>query len=168
MKTLNEEWRIVEDAPQYEVSNLGNIRHIKRKQNRKLQVCNSGYQTVGVKIDGKLHLLLIHRLVAKAFIPNPENKEQVNHIDENKFNNTVSNLEWATPKENANHGTRNERINNKEKQGKKVFCVELNKTFSSIGEAAKETGLWRSNICSCCRGVAKTTGGYHWRYAENV
>lgn len=70
----------------------------------------SGYLRYGLMIDGKLERFLAHRLVAEAFIPNPLGLPHVNHIDEDKENNTIENLEWVTPKQNANHGTRTERM----------------------------------------------------------
>ena len=123
-----------------------------------------GYHQVILCKEGKGKTYYIHRLVAKVFIPNPDNKPQVNHLDENKLNNSVSNLEWATAKENSNYGTRTERSN--KKRSKPVYCIELDKTFYGAREAARELGLHNSSIIKCCKGKLKTTGGYHWRYAE--
>ena len=72
----------------------------------------------------------------------------------------MSNLEWMTPKENNNYGTRNQRLS------KKVYCVELDKVFNSLTEAAKETNTNVSGISNCLKGRYKTSGGYHWGYAE--
>ena len=71
-----------------------------------------GYERVNLKKDGIEKTMQVHRLVALAFLPNPQNKPEVNHIDENKENNNVDNLEWVTSKENANYGTRNDKIKN--------------------------------------------------------
>ena len=119
-----------------------------------------GYHQVILCKEGKGKCYYIHRLVAKAFIPNPDNLPQVNHKDEDKSNNCVNNLEWCTAKYNVNYGTRTERIS------KPVYCEELDKTFYGAREAARELGLHDGNIISCCKGRYKTTGGYHWRYAE--
>lgn len=76
--------------------------------------------------DGKGKTLYVHRLVAEAYIPNPEEKTEVNHKSEVKTDNCINNLEWMTAKENSNYGTRNKRI------GKSVYCVELNQRFETI------------------------------------
>ena len=123
-----------------------------------------GYYYVSLYKEGKGKNFRIHRLVAEAFIPNPEGLPQVNHKDECKINNCVSNLEWCDAKYNANYGTRTERIANK--RSIPVYCEELNKTFYGAREAARELGLDNSNIIKCCKGKLKTHRGYHFRYAE--
>lgn len=104
-----------------------------------------------------------HRLVALAFIPNPENKREINHRDENKLNNDISNLEWATRAENINHGTRNERIS------KPVIgiCVKTGQQieFPSTMEAGRQ-GFHQGHVAACCRGEEKTHKGYEWRFKE--
>lgn len=111
-----------------------------------------------------------HRLVALAFIDNPENKETINHIDENKLNNHVSNLEWATRVENNNHGTRNERASNSNTNGirsKPVIgtCIKTGKTieFPSTREAGRQ-GFDQANVARCCNGQQKAHKGYTWQY----
>ena len=123
-----------------------------------------GYYYVSLYKEGKGKNFRIHRLVAEAFIPNPLGLPQVNHKDECKINNCVSNLEWCDAKYNANYGTRTERIANK--RSIPVYCEELNKTFYGAREAARELGLDNSNIIKCCKGKLKTHRGYHFRYAE--
>ena len=122
-----------------------------------------GYHYVDLRKKGHRKQFRVHRLVAEAYIPNPENKPQINHKDENKINNHVSNLEWVTAKENVNYGTHNERM--AKTRSKAVYCEELDRVFESQKEAAAELGLYGGNISSCCNGRIKTSGGYHWRFA---
>lgn len=111
-------WKDIKDLPNYQISNLGrvkskeritnvgikNVKQIKRKERiLKLFHNKKGYTQVVLYVDKKPYPVKIHRLVAEAFIPNPENKPQVNHIDGNKQNNRVDNLEWCTCKENMEH-----------------------------------------------------------------
>lgn len=103
MSNLNEIWRKSLTLDDFSVSNLGRVRNDKTNHIRKPQDNGNGYLQIGVKIDGKLKQFYIHRLVAEAFIPNPENKPQVNHLDYNKYNCAASNLEWTTAKENLNY-----------------------------------------------------------------
>jgi hypothetical protein len=106
----------------------------------------------------------IHRLVAEAFIPNPDELPVVNHKDENPLNNHVSNLEWCTQKYNINYGTAKQRAAQKIK--KPVYCVELDKTFESGKAAAEELGITAQGICVVCGNPFRMAGGYHWEYAR--
>lgn len=123
-----------------------------------------GYLKVNLNKDGKSTQKLVHRIIAETFIPNPENKPQVNHIDEDKTNNKVSNLCWMTAKENTNYGTGRQRQTNSRK--KRVWCVELEKEFESITQAADELGLWKSHVSKCCHGQINSTGGYHFEFMD--
>lgn len=98
-----EEFRVVEEFPNYSISNLGNIINNKFNKVRKQQTDKDGYKKIMLYKNNKSKLLSIHRLVAIAFIPNPNNKEQVNHKDNNPSNNNVDNLEWNTPLENTQY-----------------------------------------------------------------
>lgn len=122
----------------------------------------NGYSYVKLSKDGVSRYHRLHRLVAQAYLPNPDNLPQVNHKDENLQNNSVTNLEWCTSGYNINYGKRNKTV--KEKLSKAVLCVELNKTFNSITEAANELNLSIGNISLCLTGRRKKAGGYHWKY----
>ena len=98
-----EEWKQINNYDNYEVSNLGNVRNSKTGRMLKL-TCRGGYLFTGLCKNSNTKTCPVHRLVALAFIDNPENKPQVNHIDKNRLNNNISNLEWITQKENTIHG----------------------------------------------------------------
>jgi hypothetical protein len=159
----------------YLVSNNGVVVSTIRHSKRCFEVLpqrteKQGYKNVTLHKDGKNHTLKVHRLVAMAFIPNPNNYPQVNHKDEDKANNCVENLEWCTAKYNSNYGTRVER--HKRLVGKKVrqidpeigICIE---TYFSMGEASEKTGIDRGSINNCCLGNRKSAGGYKWEYGDN-
>ena len=124
---------------------------------------------VALSKNGISKQFFIHRIVAKAFIPNPNNLPEVNHIKEfEKTNNKVDNLEWCNHSYNQNYGTRNERV---AKKLRKIKCKKVNqydldgnyiKTWNSIKEAEKEVGT--SHICQCLKGKFKQTKGYKWSY----
>lgn len=146
----------------YAITSCGKVWSYRNQRFLKPETTERGYLRVALCRDGTTKHYKIHRLVAEAYIPNPEGKPQVNHIDEVKTNNYVNNLEWATAKENNNHGTRSER-SGKNRQ-KVVYCVELDKTFESQGLAALATGIAQPSISLACNGRQKTAGGYHWKF----
>lgn len=163
-------WREIDGFPDYEVSNLGRVCSFKGKYPRIRKLCKhpKGYLYVILCTDGKNVGKRVHRLVAEAFIPNPESKPHVNHIDEDKLNNVAENLEWVTCMENNNHGTRNKKV--AMRLGKAVVQYTTDGVFmaeySSIHEAERVTGIAKSSICKVCRGKLKTAGGYEWCYEE--
>ena len=155
----------IDGFEKYEVSNLGKVRNIKSGRILKPYLNKDGYLKHNLYGYGKQKYLLLHRIVATAFIDNPEEKPQVNHIDENKLNNDLSNLEWCTVRENLVHGTRMKRI--AEKNFKKVIQLDLNdnvlNVFESIKQAGQETGVFATSISACCNGRIKSSGGFKWR-----
>lgn len=160
----SEQWRAVEGYPGYEVSNLGRVR--KNGKLTPLHRTGKGYLRTTLQKDGKQKQDYIHRIVAKNFIPNPDNKPTVNHIDGNKNNNQVSNLEWATYLENNLHAIKNH-LHRHYTRAVKQYDLQGNllATYNSIVEANKATGVNKSNISQACRGVHKTIGGYRWSYS---
>ena len=148
----------------YQVSNLGRVKTIKTNKIRKLEKVRSGYLRVMLCKNNKSERFLVHRLVAEAFISNPNSLPEVNHKDENKLNNNVENLEWCTAKYNNSYGkgalARNQRVIQYDLQGNAI------KIWESIKEASEELGVSQEGISACCRGIHKTSGGYAWTYAN--
>ena len=155
----------IEGFENYEVSNLGKVRNIKSGRIIKPSLNKNGYLRLWLCENNKKKYLYLHRIIATAFIDNSEEKPCVNHIDENKTNNDLSNLEWCTERENAIHGTRTKRA--AEKHFKKVIQLDLNDNvlneFESMVQAEQETGVSRRNISSCCNGKRKSAGRFKWR-----
>lgn len=160
----------------YEVSNLGAVRSVRRAGvNMKTlapETERCGYKRVSLYRNGRQKHIMVRRIVAAAFLgPCPEGL-QVNHIDENKCNNRVNNLEYVTPKENSNHGTRNKRMgkahrNHPSKSRAIIQTTRDGKTikeYPSACEASRQTGVDRSAIARCCRGQYASAGGYNWNY----
>ena len=150
----------------YQVSSLGkvkslNFNHTKKEKILKHGSSKEGYLRVNLCKEGKVTTHTVHRLVAQAFIPNPDNKSQVNHKDEDKTNNKVENLEWVTNKENINYGTRIERCS------KPIYGINVKTNekieFSSTREAGR-SGFNQGNIVNCLKGRRKSHKGYKWFY----
>lgn len=174
----------------YQVSNYGNIRSLNYRNTFSTKILkmspnrrNGYYQIHLPGENGKDNVFSVHRLVANAFLPNPDNLPEVNHKDENPQNNNVENLEWCTSKYNSNYGTRNERgsINrtgklagSKNHKAKKVVCIDNGMVFNTLGDAAKWCGLkYGANIGACCSGKTKYAGKHpetgellHWMYYD--
>lgn len=164
----------------YQVSKYGRIISLPRKcgfsytekKFLKIRINKCGYRYVVLYKNNKPKNLLVHRLVAEAFIPNPNNLPCVNHKDEDKTNNRVENLEWCTQKYNVNYGTGLQR--RIRSQSKPVIGINK-KTgerieFESSNEAQRQLGIGHSHISNCCRGTSnyKSAGGYYWKYKEEL
>ncbi len=190
---MKEKWKDIKGYEGlYQVSNLGRVKSLDRyivNKNNKQQYYNGkilkgnirkGYLKLTLSKDNSQKTVPIHILVAKAFIPNPENKPEVNHIDGEKTNNCVSNLEWATRSENELHAYKNglakpslkqkEAVAKyaKENYSKKVLQYDLNgnfiKEWNSMHDVWRELGIRPSYICRCCKGLRNHTYGYVWKY----
>jgi len=180
----NEIWKdVVGYEGLYQVSNLGRVRSLDRyielsnqyklhKRFVKGKLLNPslntyGYPHVGLIKDKKQKTVVVHRLVAEAFLDNPLNKKEVNHIDENKENAKLSNLEWATRIENNNHGTRNQRVSKPVIQldeNNKIIKIHNSIVSASMAVGAKEP----SSIGMVCSGKRKKAYGYKWIYESEL
>lgn len=159
-----EEWRDIKGYEGlYQVSSHGRIYSLITFKVLKTRRSRNGYSLIDLHKDRKTTTFYIHRIVAQHFLSNPYNLPEVNHIDEDKTNNHVGNLEWITCKDNCNHGTRNIRCNVRKQA---VVCVETGITYESTREASRQTGIDQGGISKCCRNIShyNTAGGYHWSY----
>lgn len=135
----------------YAITSCGKVWSYQSKKFLKPAIDKYGYAWVNLYKNTQKKKITIHRLVAEAYIPNPDNLETVDHIDECKTHNYVNNLRWMSREDNSVRS-----------HNKPVRCVETGEVFDSIIIAAKEKGLNQSNISKACRGKYKTCGGYHW------
>ena len=162
---MNELWKPLVGHNQYIVSSLGRI---KRKGGIEIysgSVDNHGYVRFDLCENGKRFCVSGHRAVAEAFLTKDELRNYVNHIDGDKTNNKVENLEWCTAKENSIHAYH---ILGIEAHNKKmVVCVETGEIYKSTMDAAKSLGeKSNAHICQCCNGQRKTHKGFHWKYVN--
>ena len=186
-----EEWRDIERYEGlYQVSNLGRVKSLSKewiggngcKCSKGETILKQGgtsykrrYQQVVLCKEGKCSNKRVHRLVAEAFIPNPNNYPFINHKDENPENNCVENLEWCDCKYNNNYGTRNERMSESQKHVgcKSILQFDDNNNliniFFSLSEACKVLGITSSgNISQACQGKRNKCGGYKWKYSNDT
>ena len=168
----------------YQVSSLGNVRSVDRYQTnangktyfykgRLLKKTNQkgrdgyGYYVVNLRQHGEANIVLVHRLVATAFVDNPDHLPTVNHKDGDKHNNNFNNLEWTSYADNNIHALetnlRKPRGNNVIQKTKSGEVVNI---FQSVCEASRKTGVSRGGINHCVNGRTKTSGGYIWEYFE--
>lgn len=152
----------------YQISNKGHVKRFYKNGNKKLlkeNIGTNGYLKVDLSKEGNVKTFNVHRLVALIFIENNEPlvKTQVNHIDENKENNSVENLEWCTKEYNLNYGTRTERAGKNHRgknhsSSKAIICVTTGEIYESIREAERKTGIAHQHISKCCKGKYKFAG----------
>lgn len=199
---MKEIWRDIKGYEGlYQVSNLGRVKSLPRFRQSHYkggyysktrimrgEVTFNGYARVGLTKDNKTRKVRIHRLVAETFIDNPHNLEQVNHIDGNKNNNKVNNLEWVNRSQNMKHAYKNNlifapkgnksslygKINGLCKHSKKVICVTTGDVYDSIIEIERKYGINHAGISACCIGKRKSAGKHPvtgeklvWKYYEN-
>lgn len=146
----------------YAVTSCGKVWSYKRNNFLVASPDTDGYFRVSLYKGGKGKIGYIHRLVAEAYIPNPNNFPQVNHKTEDKSKNAVPQLEWCTCAYNNNYGTAPKR--RAKSRGKRVICIETGVIYNSTIEASAAVGRTRNIVSQCCRGLAKTCAGFHWAF----
>lgn len=180
---VNEIWRDIKDYPNYMVSNLGRVKSLNyRKRGEEKILKNikikSGYLQVELCKNRKIKKYYIHRLVAQAFIDNPNKLPCIDHINTITTDNRVENLRWVTHKENSNNSLTIDKMS-KNAHFKNKFGIEhpnskpiiqftldgkLVRKWNSAADIQRELGIKNSNICSCCKGKLNSSGGFIWRY----
>lgn len=181
---MKEIWKQIDGFEgRYYVSNYGRVmvkggtryKNQKHKTNApdriiKFNRNNSGYLTVGLgrRVDGTRRTRTVHKLVALAFIPNPNGYPEINHKDENKDNNCVWNLEWCSHKQNIYHNNKSAIERGSEKQrkyfGQYSLDGELIKVWHGFKKLGRETDYHRANVSKCCKGLLDSYKGYVWKY----
>lgn len=165
----------------YQVSNMGRVKSLERKAKNGMRIkerikkvkLRKGYYALELSdVNGNKKTYNVHRLVAQAFLPNPDNLQCINHRDENTLNNMVDNLEWCTHKYNVNYGTCIERRSKKcinGKRARKINQLTLDREFirewASAREVQRQLGFSQAHISKCCNGKYRQSYGFIWEYA---
>lgn len=157
-----EQWKDVDEY--YEVSNLGRIRNKATRHIVKPYVKKTGYAQLALSDHGKNTTVLVHRLVAQAFVENPYGHPVVNHKDEDKLNNSADNLEWCTHQYNNSYGS--QRMKHSHRVAQLDSSGKVLNEYDSLEEAAQAVGTTYQGISRVCRGLRKRCGGYGWKYIE--
>lgn len=192
---MTEIWKNIEGYENYQVSNLGRVKSLNYHHSGKEHILkcilnSSGYYKVNLYKDGKTKNLTIHRLVARAFIPNPENKSCIDHINTDKADNRVENLRWCTYKENMGNPltkARHAEIAESQKGEKGHWFGVLGKhhhsskpvvqftkdgyfvkKWDSTSDVERELKIYNSSISACCKGRIKSAGGYSWKLINDI
>lgn len=174
---VSEVWKTIDNFETYQISNYGNVKSLNYHRTGKEKFLNlntdkNGYRYVILYKDKKPHTFKVHRLVAQAFIDNPDNLPQVNHKDENPANNYAENLEWCDCTYNNNYGTHKEKVSkantNDPTKSKKVKQYTLNGDFvaeyPSVMEVSRQFGYGQAFISRCAVGNCNSAYGYKWAY----
>lgn len=145
----------------YGITSCGRVWSYRRKKFLKPCDSGNGYLYVGLHKDGEVKNMFIHRLVGEAYIENPNNLPEINHIDEIKSHNWINNLEWCDSTYNNNYGTRTEKA--AKKLSMKIKCVETNEVFDSLMDCERKTGCSHGDISCHLRGIkCKQVKGLHF------
>ena len=177
---MQEEWRdVVGYEGLYQVSNIGLVKSMQtwrgtRERILKEKRADNGYCLVEIYKSKERKTHLIHRIVAEAFIPNPDNKPEIDHIDGTRDNNKIDNLRWCTRKENHNFPIYRKRRSNvmigrtgkSNGKSRAVVCIDTSVVYFGTREAQRMTGVNQGSISAVCRGKLKTAGGFRWQYAN--
>ena len=172
---MNEIWKDIKDYPNYMVSNLGRVKSLSNNKARKEKILkqhknSNGYLFVALSKNGKIKCYRVHRLVAEAFLPNPDNKPCIDHINTNKIDNRVENLRWCSHKENINNPITKDKHLKKLKENLSKPIIQFSKDgefirkWDNTWDVQRELGINQSSISKCCNGKRKTAGDYIWRY----
>lgn len=170
----------------YQVSNMGKIKSVERymlnrwgngfkrwrEKIKKQTLSKNGYYTVILSTNGNYKTYFTHRLVAEAFIPNPENKPCIDHINTDRTDNRVENLRWVTHKENQNNPLTKIKMKRNKSKAKPIIQLtktnELVRKWESASQVQRDLGYSKSAISSCCRGAkSKTAYGYKWGFEKD-
>ena len=163
---MNEKWKSIKSFDSYQISDFGNVRSLNYNKTGKINLLkqkttSDGYNEILLCKNSKYKTFKVHRLVAINFINNYEKKPQVNHINGNKTDNNVNNLEWVTASENLKHRYRT--LKHPAVNSKKVLCVDTGEVFDSGASAARSLGLTITCVRDSIRRGHKA-GGYNWGY----